>query len=206
MSPDQSLSLQQAIDSLYDIAVIQHKVTSTIRLQRLAEYCVQELARRGLISAEREATIPGGGRPKQWDVAWKYHEKYRLAISLKSILRSLVGTVPNRVDDLMGEVTNIQMYSPEVVVGYLMVFDVSQDAPTRQGGTWCDILSQRLSRLSGRKAPAWSVGTIESFAIIRVDFSSGPRLLTFASDVSRLFDELVHETRERNPSLLLRDT
>ena len=106
----------------------------------------------------------------------------------------------------MGEVTNIQMYSPEVVVGYLMVFDVSQDAPTRQGGTWCDILSQRLSRLSGRKAPAWSVGTIESFAIIRVDFSLGPRLLTSASDVSRLFEALVSETRERNPALLLRDT
>src|SRR5712691_2904195 len=120
MSPDQSLSLQEAIDSLYDIAVVQQKATSTIRLQRLAEYCVQGLARRGLISAEREAIIPGGGRPKQWDVAWKYHEKYRLAISLKSILRNLAGTVPNRVDDLMGEVTNIQMYSPEVVVGYLM--------------------------------------------------------------------------------------
>ena len=105
----------------------------------------------------------------------------------------------------MGEVTNIQMYSPEVVVGYLMVFDVSQDISTRQRGTWCDILNQRLSRLSGRKAPAWSVGTIESFAIIRVDFSSGARLLTPESDVLRMFDELVSEVKERNPSLLLGD-
>jgi hypothetical protein len=131
---EQPVSLQQAIDSFYNIAVVQQKTTSTVRLQQLALYCVQELARRGLIEAEREATVPGGGRPKQWDVAWKYHEKYRLAISLKSILRNLAGTVPNRIDDLMGEVTNIQMYSPEVVVGYLMVFDVSHDIPARQGG------------------------------------------------------------------------
>jgi hypothetical protein len=105
----------------------------------------------------------------------------------------------------MGEVTNIQMYSPEVVVGYLMVFDVSQDIPGRQRGTWCDILEQRLSRLSGRKAPAWSVGTIESFVIMRVDFSAGPHLLTPEGDVLRMFDELAGEVKERNPSLLPRD-
>jgi len=202
----QPVSLQQAIDVFYNIAVVQQRTTSTVRLQQLAMYCVQELARRGLTGAEREATVPGGGRPKQWDVAWKYHEKYRLAISLKSILRNLAGTVPNRVDDLMGEVTNIQMYSPEVVVGYLMVFDTSQDIPARQRGTWCDILEQRLFRLAGRKAPAWSVGTIESFAIIRVDFSSGPRLLTPEGDILHMFDELASQVKERNPSLLPRDT
>jgi hypothetical protein len=205
MSPDPSVSLQQAIAFFYDIAVVQQKTTSTLRLQQLARYCVQALAHRGLTGAEREAVVPGGGRPKQWDVAWKYHAKYRLAVSLKSILRNLAGTVPNRVDDLMGEVTNIQMYSPEVVVGYLMVFDVSRDIPARQGGAWCDILEQRLFRLSGRKAPAWSVGTIESFAIIRVDFSSGPRLLTPEGDILRMFDELVSEVKGRNPSLLPRD-
>jgi hypothetical protein len=110
MMSEHPVSLQQAIDFFYNIAVVQQKTTSTVRLHQLALYCVQELARRGLIGAEREATVPGGGRPKQWDVAWKYHDKYRLAISLKSILRNLAGTVPNRIDDLMGEVTNIQMY------------------------------------------------------------------------------------------------
>lgn len=198
--------MQQAINFLYNVAVVQRKATSTIRLQRLAEYCVQELANRGLTDAEREVTIPGGGRPKQWDVAWKYHEKYRLAISLKSILSNLPGTVPNRIDDLMGEVTNIQMYSPEVVLGYLMVFDVSQDtAMTKHGATWCDLLSQRLSQLSGRKAPSWSVGMIESFAIIRVDFSSEPRFLTPENEVLQMFDELVSEVKKRNPSLLLNE-
>lgn len=82
---------------------------------------------------------------------------------------------------------------------------LTQDISARQGGTWCDILNQRLSRLSGRKAPAWSIGTVESFAIIRVDFSSGPCLLSPESGVLHMFDELVSEVKERNPSLLLRD-
>ena len=58
------MTLTEAIDSLYNIAVIQGKATSTIRLQGLADYCVQELARRGLQDAETEVTIPGGGREK----------------------------------------------------------------------------------------------------------------------------------------------
>ncbi len=74
----------------------------------------------------------------------------------------------------MGEVTDVQMYSPEIALGYLMVFDVSQDsASTRHGSTWCQLLGHRLGELSGRKAPSWSVGMIEAFAIIEVDFSRG---------------------------------
>jgi hypothetical protein len=114
--PTKRLTLGNTITSLYQIAVVEGKATSTVRLRALANYYVQELAARGLAGAKTERTLPGGGRPKQWDVAWKLHEKYRLAISLKSILRNLAGTVPNRTDDLMGEVVNLQMYSPEIVV------------------------------------------------------------------------------------------
>lgn len=197
------MTLNEAIDSLYEIAVTQGKATSTIRLQGLADYCVQELARRGLEGAETDATIPGGGREKQWDVAWKLHEKYRLAISLKSILRNVSGTVPNRIDDLMGEVANVQMYSPEIALGYLMVFDVSQDsASARHGSTWCQLLRQRLAELSGRKAPSWSVGMIEAFAVIEVDFSRGAMILSGERETHQMLDSLVQEVRRRNPSLM----
>ncbi len=196
------MTLTEAIESLYTIAVTQGKATSTIRLQGLADYCVQELARRGLQTAETEVTIPGGGREKQWDVAWKLHGKYRLAISLKSILKNLAGTVPNRIDDLMGEVTNVQMYSPEIALGYLMVFDVSQDSSsTKHGSTWCQLLRQRLTELSGRKAPSWSVGMIEAFAIVEVDFSRGALILGGEPDLHQMLDTLVLEVRRRNPSL-----
>jgi hypothetical protein len=196
------ISLQEAVESLYRIAVTEAKTTSTIRLQSLARYCIQELSARGLAGAEAEVVLPGGGREKQWDVAWKYYEKYRLAISMKSILSNLAGTVPNRIDDLMGETTNVQMYSPEIAVGYIMIFDVSKDQISgRRETSWFELLSQRVARLSGRRAPSWSVGMIEASAVVKVDFSTGPNLLTPADGLSRFFDELVSEVRRRNPSI-----
>lgn len=202
MSTSETVTLDDAISSLYEIAVVERRTTSTIRLRGLANYCVQQLALRGLPDAETEMTLPGGGRPKQWDVAWTLHQKPRLAISLKSILQNLAGTVPNRIDDLMGEVTNLQMYSPEIAIGYVMVFDVSKDRARKVGpGTWCDFLRDRLTELSSRRAPSWSVGMIEAFAIVQVDFSVGPIILTEESEIHRMFDRLTQEVQRRNPSL-----
>lgn len=196
------VSLQEAIEHLYQTAVIRQARTSTIRLQKLAWYCVQQLESRGLPGAEAEETIPGGGRTKKWDVAWKQHAKYRLAISLKSILENLPGTVPNRIDDLMGEVANIQMYSPEMVVGYLMIFNVSQDTTSRgRGTTWSTYLKSRLMELSGRSAPSWSVGMIEAFTVLEVDFSKGAQIITPEVEVHNMFDTLILEVKKRNPSL-----
>lgn len=196
------ITMQESIEHLYQTAVVDRSRTSTLRLQKLAQYCVQQLDCRGLCGAETEVTIPGGGRPKRWDVAWELSEKYRLAISLKSILRNLGGTVPNRIDDLIGEVANAQMYSPEIVIGYLMIFDVSKDAvSSKHGCTWCELLKTRLSGLSGRRAPFWSVGMIEAFAVVEVDFSLGPKLLTPQSEIDTAFDVLVSEVKKRNPSL-----
>jgi hypothetical protein len=196
------VTLQAAIDRLYTVAVSGGSSQSTLRLGTLGDFCVEQLAARGLSEAEKEVTLPGGGRPKTWDVAWKHDAKYRLAISLKSILANLSGTVPNRTDDLMGEVTNVQMYSPEVVVGYVMIFDVSKDVHARKHeSTWCDLLRSRLTRLSGRSAPSWSIGMIEAFSILQVDFSTGPRLLTPEEDIQAMFDVLAEEVKKRNPSL-----
>lgn len=117
-------------------------------------------------------------------------------------MKNLPGTVPNRIDDLIGETANIQMYSPEIVVGYLMVFNVAEDeATSKHGMTWCDLLQRRLTNLSGRRAPSWSVGTIESFAVLRVDFSKGSTLLSGEEEVARLLDALVAEVRKRNPGI-----
>ena len=197
-----SVTLPEAIEHLYQTAIVDRARTSTLRLQKLAQYCVDELDKRGLSGARIDVDVPGGGRTKQWDVAWQCYGKYRLAISLKSILRNLPGTVPNRVDDLIGEVANIQMYSPEIVVGYLMVFDVSQDIISKKHGcTWCELLKTRLARLSGRRAPFWSVGLVEAFAVVEVDFSQGARLITSQENVISMFDVLVSEVRSRNPSL-----
>lgn len=146
--------------------------------------------------------MPGGGRQKNWDVAWELGDKFRLGISLKSLLRNIPGTVPNRVDDMIGEVTNAQMYSPEIVTGYIMIFDSSQDAHSKKhGGSWEELLRRRLGRVTDRRAPSWGMGMIEALLVVSVDFSSGPRIVTGEDEVAPFFDRLVADVCERNPAL-----
>ena len=190
------MTLLQALLEFHQIAAT--KPTSTLRLSSLARYCVETLDSLGLPGAEIDVTVPGFGRAKQWDVAWQYDRKYRLAISLKSIMGNVPGTVPNRIDDLMGEVANLQLLSPEIVIGYIMVFDVSQD----RTGRWADVLDAVLRSLSGRSAPAWSVGTVEAATLIRVDFSgTKPRLLSDPDSCDLMLKKLVAEVRKRNPGI-----
>ena len=197
------ISIQDAIDDLYRIAVTEDKATSTTRLETLADYCVQELARRGLQEVEKEASIPGAGRDKKWDVAWSYDGKYRLGISLKSLLKNLGGTVPNRIDDLIGEVANAQLYSPEIVIGYIMVFNVAEDAfSPRHGATWCDLFRSRLKSLSGRRAPSWTTGTVEDFVLVEVNFSIGSSIKTTSQPFEAFFDGLVAQLQARNPNAI----
>lgn len=197
------ISIQNAIDDLYRIAVAEDKATSTTRLETLADYCVQELARRGLRGVETEASIPGAGRDKKWDVAWSYDGKYRLGISLKSLLKNLGGTVPNRIDDLIGEVANAQLHSPEIVIGYIMVFNVAKDSfSPKHGATWSGLFRSRLDSLSGRRAPSWTPGTVEDSVLVEVDFSSGSSILAVSRPFDEFFDTLVDEISARNPNAL----
>ena len=197
------IPLQAAVDELYRIAVTDAKSTSTKRLDTLADLCVQELARRGLKEVEKEASIPGAGREKLWDVAWRYDGKYRLAISLKSLLKNLGGTVPNRIDDLIGEVANAQLYSPEIVIGYIMIFNIEQDAfSQKHGASWSDLFESRLSSLSGRRRPAWTTGAVEDFLLVKVDFGAGAGILSTSQPLDAFFDTLIAEVNARNPNAI----
>ena len=143
---------------MFRIAVTQGKATSTARLELLADFCVQELNLRGLQGVEKEAVVPGAGREKRWDVAWAYDGKYRLGVSLKSLLRNLGGAVPNRINDMIGEVTNAQLYSPEIVLGYIMAFNVADDEISpKHGSTWCDLFRERTASSMCRKRTSSSL-------------------------------------------------
>ncbi len=201
--PAMPITVQNAIDHLYQLTVVEKKPTSTTRLSVLAENCVQELAKRGLCGVETEASIPGAGRPKQWDVAWKDGGKYRLGISLKSLLKNIAGTVPNRIDDLMGEVANAQLHSPEIVIGYIMVFDTGADSHSaKHGSTWLELLRSRLQNLSGRRPPSWATGMIEAYVLAEVDFSQSSTLQSDPADFEPFFDTLVEQIALRNPSAI----
>ena len=153
------ITAQDAVDDLYRIAVTEEKATSTSRLDVLADLCLQELTRRGLKDVEKQASIPGAGREKKWDVAWQYDGKYRLGISLKSLLKNLGGTVPNRIDDLIGEVANAQLHSPEIVIGYIMIFNVAEDGFSPTTSARHGVRSFASASLSGRRPPSWTTGS-----------------------------------------------
>lgn len=195
------ISAQDAVDDLYRIAVAEGKKTSTARLDALAAFCLQELSRRGLTGVERETAIPGAGRDKLWDVAWRYDGKYRLGISLKSLLRNLGGTVPNRIDDMIGEVANAQLHSPEIVIGYVMIFNVAEDSfSEKHGSTWSALFRDRLAALSGRRSPSWTTGTVEAFVLVEVDFSTGSSILSASQSFDVFFDTLIAQIKSRNPN------
>ena len=192
------ISLQDAVDDLYRIAIVEQKRQSPNRLAMLAEMCVEQLGERGVIGAAKELSVPGIGRSKTWDVGWPPDGKVRLGISLKSLLRNIAGTVPNRVDDLTGEMANVQLLSPEIVTGYIMVFDTTGSGLRQDGTRWVDFFRDAINRLSGRDAPAWAAGMVEASAIVEVDFSQEPRIVT-EPDMPAFFDRLASCVRDRNP-------
>ena len=106
-------------------------------LHLLASFCIAAFEQAGLKGVRggkaNEVGIRGLGRQKDWDLAYVLAGKPRLLVSLKSILRNLAGTVPNRLDDLMGEAANVQQLSPEIVIGYVVIMDEKEDSLRRDG-------------------------------------------------------------------------
>ena len=52
------ISLQDAVEGLYQIAIVEGKRQSPNRLARLADMCVEQLAERGVTGADRELPVP----------------------------------------------------------------------------------------------------------------------------------------------------
>ena len=195
------LTVDDAVAHLYQVAVVEGKKQSPRRLDLLADFCIQELSERGVVGATTDIEIPGFGRTKKWDVVWNYDKKVRLGISLKSLLRNIRGTVPNRIDDLMGEVANVQLHSPEIVVGYIMIFhkDLADTESRKHGKTWIEVFRAGMDSLSNRRAPSWAPGTIEAYVVAEADFTDTPRLVSPREDFDHFFDRLTEAVRDRNP-------
>ena len=136
-------------------------------------------------------------------MAWQYDGKYLLGISLKSILKNLGGTVPNRIDDLIGEAANAQLHSPEIVIGYVMIFNIENDAVSpKYGSTWAEVAERRLTSLSGRRPPAWATGMIEDFVLVKVNFGSSASIVSISQPLTDFFDTLVEQVTHRNPNAI----
>jgi hypothetical protein len=200
------ISLSDAVDDL-----LGRQTQDSGRLNLLAKYCVEAFDRAGLPGVRggkaEEVGIRGLGRQKDWDLAYVLAGKPRLLISLKSILKNLSGVIPNRLDDLMGEVANVQQLSPELVIGYVVLIDEKENS-LRRGGpeTWIDHFESNLRRIAIRRAPLWNQGLIEGVWLIRIDSRKpgGQRVAdTFAADAAGIgfFEALRDELYLREPTL-----
>jgi hypothetical protein len=190
--------------------LLERKKQDAGRLHVLARYCIEGFTRAGLVGVRGgkadEVGIRGLGRRKDWDLAYVLADKPRLLVSLKSILRNLSGVVPNRLDDLMGEVANVQQLSPEIVTGYVVIMDEKENSPHRTDGTWIDHFEANLRKIAIRRAPLWNQGLIEAAWLIRIDSRNPPgqrivkTTMTDAEGVG-FFQALLDELYLREPTL-----
>jgi hypothetical protein len=103
----------------------------------------------------------------------------------------------------MGEAANVQLRSPEIVTGYVMILDIGADAHSvKHGSTWSALLRSRLQLLSKRTPPEWTIGTVEGFAMVEVNFATSSAILSGAEMFPPFFDRLVEHVRFRNPNAL----
>jgi hypothetical protein len=200
------MSLEDAIN-----LIILKNSRDSGRLYPLADYAKTKFEEKGLPNVRGgtggELLIRGLARQKSWDVAYNFAGKDRLLVSLKSIWKNASGTVPNRIDDLIGEAANVQHLSPEIVIGYILLFDAQADACRREDGLlWSEYFEQAVKRVAIRKAPLWNQGLIEGAWFIKFDSQApfGKRVLLpekVAAEERQFFISLLQELKRREPAI-----
>jgi hypothetical protein len=200
--------LEQAITSLPS-----HSRTSTKRLNALADYLKELFEYEGLPNVKGgsggELQVPGLSRTKNWDLAYEFAGKFRLLLSLKSMLKNISGSVPNRLDDLQGEIANVQQLRPEIVIGYVVLFDMAEDSVRSEDSVkWSDYFEAALQRMAIRRAPLWNQGLMEGLWFIRFDSRKPPgRRLLFRRETAqvrqRFLQALLCELKLREPAVSL---
>jgi len=117
--------------------------------------------------------IPGFVRTKDIDVvAWRGAEPV-VAISCKSLFKNPGGTVPNRLDDAVGEAVNLRKRWPSIRLGYVMIFDMRIAKPGPKSRDWSVSLQEGVLRLTSNESPP---PIIDSAALLLIE-AVHPRLL-----------------------------
>jgi hypothetical protein len=130
-------------------------------------------------------------------------------IPLKSIWKNAGGTVPNRIDDLMGEAANVQQMSPEIVIGYILLFDSNADQHRKIDKLyWSEYMEAVVKKIAIRRAPLWNQGLLEGCWFIKFDSRAeyGSRVLNpekVIANEKEFFSSLLQELKLREPAIPL---
>lgn len=199
-----------ALEEVIDDIAQRHKNDSS-RLSALANFAKTQLELYGLPGVRGgtggELCAPGIGRSKDWDVAYEFVGKFRLLVSLKSLWKNASGTVPNRIDDLMGEAANIQQLAPEIVIGYILLFDTAADSRRREDGLlWSEFFERAVRKIAIRGAPLWNQGLLEASWFILIN-SAGPKGSKLVdpnkaqTEGTLFFKNLIRKLHQREPAI-----
>jgi hypothetical protein len=128
-----------------------------------------------------------------------FARRAQLAISTKSLMSNVSGSIPNRTDDAMGESVNVHAHDPGMVLGYLFVVDGEEGSRRgRDGRTGIDVLAERLLSFSGRRSERDAQELFEAAALVvstPTSFTFHPALLGWDD----FLNVLLGQVRVRNP-------
>jgi hypothetical protein len=121
--------------------------------------------------------------------------------------RNAAGTIPNRLDDHMGEIANVQQLRPEIVIGYIVIFDINADSRRKDDGLmWSEHFERAIKKIAIRRAPLWNQGLLEGSWFIRIDSTklAGTRVMDpdkTAAEGAQFFQALLQELARREPAI-----
>ncbi len=194
-----SIALQQAIVS-YRL----RNCRDSGRMREIQSWCCTELQARGLTGAACEVRLTGAYRDKNWDVALVSPSgEVLLAISTKTLVSNHGGSVPNRIDDMIGEAANLHRKHPRAVIGYLAFMHHEDDGTGRvkdraRSRIWFDKWAAGVSLASGRASEHDAVEQWEVASVNLIDLDN-PNMYLASSPwgPGHFFDLLVVRVQER---------
>jgi hypothetical protein len=100
----------------------------------------------------------------------------------------------------------VQQLRPEIVIGFIVIFNVAEDSRRRDGVMWSDFFEAAIKKIAIRKAPLWNQGLLEASWFIRFDSRNplGRRIVDpkrVDSEGELFFRALIAELRLREPAI-----
>lgn len=187
------------------------------RMRVVQAWCCEELAARGIADVEVEVRCSGAYRAKNWDVALVENGEVTLAISTKTLVSNHGGSIPNRIDDMIGEAANLHRLHPNAVLGYLAFMHIEDESaafkkrmassadPTglvkvnrAAAKVWYDRWVQAVTAASGRQTSTDPCETWEAASVQLIDLDDPVHPLAARPlDTDAFFDRLVLVYRQR---------